>query len=100
MVTSVFVTYARQMNIEPPKSAGKPASEQARRNTIEITPQQKIFLNGKELAIDALAGQLQAVSDTHAVLIRADKRLPYGIVMQVMEICEQAGISDITTAVQ
>jgi biopolymer transport protein ExbD len=100
MVTSVFVTYARQMNIEPPKSDGKPASEQARRNTIEITPQQKIFLNGKELAIDALAGQLQAVSDTHAVLIRADKRLPYGIVMQVMEICEQAGISDITTAVQ
>ena len=87
MVTSVFVTYARQMNIEPPKSDGQPASEQARRNTIEITAEQKFFLNGKELTIDELTGQLQSVSDMPAVLIRADKRLPYGIVMQVMEIC-------------
>jgi len=100
MVTSVFVTYARQMNIEIPKSGGKPASEQAKRNTIEITPDEKIFLNGKQLTLDELTGQLQAVSDMPTVLIRADKRLPYGIVMQVMEICEKAGISDITTAVQ
>ncbi|MHC4103309.1 MAG: ExbD/TolR family protein [Planctomycetota bacterium] len=100
MVSSVFMTYARQMNIEPPKSTGKPASEQVSRNTIEITQAEKIFLNGKELTLDALAGQLQAVSDTRAVVIRADKRLPYGLVMQVMEICEGAGITDIRTAVQ
>ena len=100
MVTSVFVTYARQMNIEIPESSGKPASEQARRNTIEITPDEKIFLNGKELSSDELQGQLQGVSDSRAVLIRADKHVPYGFVMQVMGICEEAGITEITTAVQ
>jgi biopolymer transport protein ExbD len=100
MVTSVFVTYARQMNIETPESSGKPASEQARKNTIEITPEQKIFLNGEELTMEKLAEQLKTAADTSAVLIRADKRLPYGIVMQVMEICEKAGITEITTAVQ
>jgi len=66
----------------------------------EITQAEKIFLNGKELTLDALAAQLQAVSDTRAVVIRADKRLPYGLVMQVMEICEDAGMTDIRTAVQ
>jgi len=100
MVSSVFVTYARQVNIELPKAAGKPAAEQVSRNTIEITQAQKIFLNGKELSLDALAGQLQAVSAAHAVVIRADKRLPYGLVMRVMEICESAGMTEIRTAVQ
>lgn len=100
MVSSVFVTYARQMNIEPPKSTGKPVAEQVSRATIEITQAEKIFLNGKELTLDALAVHLQAISDTRAVVIRADKRLPYGLVMQVMEICEDAGMTDIRTAVQ
>jgi len=100
MVSSVFVTYARQMNIELPETAGKPTTEQVSRNTIEITQAEKIFLNGKELTLDELASQLQAITDAQAVVIRADKHLPYGLVMQVMEICEDAGITDIRTAVQ
>lgn len=100
MVSSVFITYTRQMNIETPESAGKPASEQVSRSTIEITKEEKIFLNGEELTLEVLTDKLQTIVDNSTVVIHADKGLPYGLVMQVMEICESAGITDIRTAVQ
>ncbi|UCF94359.1 MAG: biopolymer transporter ExbD [Desulfobacterales bacterium] len=100
MVSTVFVDFTRQMEIALPQSAGKPAQELAAQVTIEITEAQKVFLNGTQLPLEALGERLQSATGTQAVLIRADRRLPYGIVMQVMELCEKAGVTDIRTAVQ
>jgi biopolymer transport protein TolR len=88
------------MDIETPEVEGSLAQDQIKRLTIEITRDEKIFLDGKELVLENIPEHLPGQSNTRSVLIRADKRLPYGIVMQVMQICRSAGINDIRTTVQ
>jgi len=100
MVSTVFVEFNQQMDIETPEVEGSLAQDQVKRLTIEITVDEKIFLDGKELALENIQEHLADRSTTRSVLIRADKRLPYGIVMQVMQTCKSAGINDIRTTVQ
>jgi biopolymer transport protein ExbD len=100
MVSTVFVEFTQQMDIETPEVEGSLAQDQVKRLTIEITVDEKIFLNGKELVLDNIPEHLEDQPNTRSVLIRADKRLPYGIVMQVMQICRSAGMTDIRTTVQ
>jgi biopolymer transport protein ExbD len=100
MVSTVFIEYTQQMDIEPPEVKESLVHNQVKRLTIEITKDEKIFLDGKDLAIGKISEHLQGQSDTRSVLIRADKRLPYGIVMQIMQICKTAGMTDIRTTVQ
>jgi len=100
MVSTVFVEFSQQMDIETPEVQGSLVQDQIKRLTIEITRDEKVFLEGKELALDKIAEHLAGHSNAGSVLIRADKRLPYGIVMQVMQICRSAGMNDIRTTVQ
>ena len=100
MVSTVFIEFTQQMDIAPPEVKESLLENQVKRLTIEITKEEKIFLDGKYLAIDEISQHLQGQSDTRSVLIRADKRLPYGIVMQIMQICKTAGMTDIRTTVQ
>ena len=100
MVSTVFVEFTQQMDIETPEVEGSLAQDQIKRLTIEITVDEKIFLEGQELALDAIPEYLEDRSSAQSVVIRADKRLPYGVVMQVMQICRSAGINDIRTTVQ
>ena len=100
MVSTVFIEYNRQVNLELPTSAGEREQAQVDVYTIEITEEEKIFLNGVEFARDKLIDQLKGAPSPPPVVIRADKRTPYGIVIQVMDICERAGITDIKAAIQ
>jgi biopolymer transport protein ExbD len=100
MVSTVFVEFTQQMDIETPEADGSLAQDQVKRLTIEITRDEKIFLDGKELVLEKIPEHLSGQLNARSVLIRADKRLPYGIVMQVMQICKSAGMTDIRTAVQ
>ena len=52
MVSTVFVEFSQQMDIETPEVKGTLAQDQIKRLTIEITRDEKIFLEGKELALD------------------------------------------------
>ena len=100
MVSTVFIEFTQQMDIETPEVEGSLVQDQVKRLTIEITRDEKLFLDGKELVLENIAEQLRDQSSPRSVLIRADKRLPYGIVMQVMQICKSAGMTDIRTTVQ
>jgi biopolymer transport protein ExbD len=100
MVSTVFVEFSQQMDIETPEVAGSLVQDQIERLTIEITRDEKIFLDGKELVLEKIPEHLRDQTKARSVLIRADKQLPYGIVMQVMQICRSAGMTDIRTTVQ
>ena len=100
MVSSVFVSYTRQRNMDLPESAAKSTAEQVDSMTIEITRAEQVFLNGEKLPLTALMDKLQSIHGIPAVVIRADKDLPYGLVMELMEICERVGVTNIRTAVQ
>ncbi len=88
------------MDIETPEVEGSLVQDQLKRLTIEITRDEKIFLEGRELVLEKIPEYLTGQSNARSVLIRADMRLPYGIVMQVMQICRSAGMTDIRTTVQ
>jgi biopolymer transport protein ExbD len=100
MVSTVFIEYTQQMDIETPEVDGSLTQDQVNRITIEITKDEVVFIDGKEFNLDKITMHLEAQADIRSVLIRADKRLPYGLIMQVMQKCISAGISDIRTAVQ
>lgn len=100
MVSTVFVEFTQQMNIEIPEVKGTLMQNNIKHLTIEMTEDEKIFLDGRELAMDKISVHLPAPSYVRMVVIRADKSLPYGVVMQVIQICRSAGIDDIRTAVK
>lgn len=101
MVSTVFIEYTQQMDIETPEIEGLSAQDQIKHLTIEITGNEKIFLDGRELlAMDMIPKHLSASPFIRSVVIRADKRLPYGVVMQVLQLCRSSGINDIRTAVK
>ena len=90
MVSTVFIEFNQQMDIETPKVEGSLTQDQIKRLTIEITRDERAFLEGQELAVDEIHKHLPERSSVRSVVIRADKRLPYGIVMQIMQICKTA----------
>ena len=69
---------------------------------IEITQDKKMFLNGKKTTLTELEKEIETSKSSTApkALIRADKNLPYGHVIQVMGILQSAKINDISVAVK
>jgi biopolymer transport protein ExbD len=68
-----------------------------------MSKDKKITLSGKSITIlgleQALA-KLDMKSKKQTAVIRADKILPYGEVIQVMGLLQQSGILDISVAVK
>ncbi|RMF88215.1 MAG: biopolymer transporter ExbD [Nitrospinota bacterium] len=99
MVSTVFIDFTRQIKISPPEAPGGKVQPQIT-YTIELTADGQLFWQGKQLSLDELKRQLQATTGKRSVLIRADRSLPYGQVVQVMGVCQQAGITDIGVAIK
>jgi len=103
MVSTTFVDLNRQLDIQLPDT---PAAEQApetRRYVVELSAQNTLRLDGAEIPLSELTSRLQqgAVgARRRAVEIRADKRLPYGRVIDVLGRVRQANIQDIAVAVR
>ncbi|MBW1865622.1 MAG: biopolymer transporter ExbD [Deltaproteobacteria bacterium] len=99
MVSTHFIERSVEIDPDIPKSKQGLAPEQIKRQIVEINDQRRIFLNGEELPLKSLAEQLQTQPAIRSVLIRADKRLPFGVVMEVIDSCRAAGMKDIRSAV-
>ena len=100
MVSTHFIERSVEIDPDIPESKQGLAPEQIKRQIVEINDKKRIFLNGEELALKSLAEQLQTQPAIRAVLIRADKRLFFGVVMEVNDICKAAGVKDIRSAVE
>jgi biopolymer transport protein ExbD len=100
MVSTHFIERSLEIDPDLPEAKQGLTQEEVQRQIIEINEKQRIFLNGEELPLNSLAEQLQTKPSIRSVLIRADKHLPYGVVMEVIDICQTAGMKDIRSAVQ
>jgi len=91
MLSSSFVLQPG-INIELPKS--KAAAPQDKKDlVITIAPDNAIFLNSKQVAIDELEGALRRVAKdypTGEVLIKPDTHVQTGKLVEVMGICVNA----------
>jgi biopolymer transport protein ExbD len=102
MVATVLKDSTRRLDVQLPEARSGQATE-ARRLTIEMAADGAISLNGELVTQEQLEQRLQPAVGTEgqsSVVIKADKRLAYGKVVEVMGLCQASGIGDIAVAVK
>ena len=102
MVSTVFVDFNRRMDLTLPSSKSSIADENKEQIEIEMTSDKKIFLNGTQITLQDLESTILGSKEElgKSGVIRADKNLPYGDVVQVMGVLQNAGIPEISVAVK
>ena len=103
MVSTVFVDFSRKMDINLPTSKSSAIDESTKTLEVEMSKDKKIFLAGKPLTLLGLETTLAKIEfkdKKPSAIIRADKSLPYGDVIQVMGLLQKKGIPDISVAVK
>jgi biopolymer transport protein ExbD len=102
MVATVLKDSTRRLDVQLPESRSGEASE-TRLMTIEMAADGDISMNGTVVSMEELERRLQPASGANgpqSVIIRADRRLEYGKVVEVMGLCQASGIADIAVAVK
>ena len=103
MVSTVFVDFSRSMDINLPSSKSSVVDETKKSLEIEMSKDNKIYLGGKLLTLLGLETTLAKMDfkgKKQSAIIRADKSLSYGDVIQVMGLLQKKGIPDISVAVK
>ena len=91
MVTAPMLQQGIDVNL-PQEAAGNvdPSHE---RLIITLAQNDRIYLNNQRIDLSALEQQLQQASGfTKEVYLRADKDIPYGLVVKLMAMIRKAGI--------
>ena len=102
MVSTVFVDFKKQMDISLPSSKTSILSEVLKPVTVELTVDKEVFLNGEKIHISKFESALSKIakSEKKEAIIRADKNLPYGDVIKIMGMLQNAKILNIGVAVK
>ena len=103
MVSTVFVDFSRHMDINLPTSKSSVIDEVSKTIEIEMSKDKKISIAGKKtnlLGLEQSLNKLDKKTKKQTAIIRADKVLPYGQVIEVMGLLQKAGIPDISVAVK
>jgi biopolymer transport protein ExbD len=103
MVSTVFVDFSRKMDINLPTSKSSAIDERTKTLEVEMSKDKKIFLAGKRLTLlglETTLAKMEFKDKKPSAIIRADKSLPYGDVIQVMGLLQKKGIPDISVAVK
>lgn len=103
MVTTSFVDFTRRLDIELPESKQSALAEQKQDFLVEVGVEKDIRLNGRAITLAELERRLKAGAGgpgRRTLTIKADKRLDYGFVIQIMGTSFAAGIRDISVAVK
>ena len=103
MVSTVFVDFSKKMDINLPTSKSSALDESTKTLEVEMSKDKKIFLAGKPLTLlglETTLAQIELKDKKPSAIIRADKSLPYGDVIQVMGLLQKKGIPDISVAVK
>jgi len=89
---------ASSIRLDLPKTEAAKAGTAPRFVTLVVDPSGQAFLNDKPLPLDELARQLARTASEHPdteVQLRADQRVPYGKVVEVMGLAQKAGLNRI-----
>ena len=91
MVTAPMLQQGVDVNL--PQEGGGNLDPSRERLVITIAPNERIFLNDRRIDFAELEQALrQASGATREVFLRADKDIPYGLVVKMMAVIKQAGI--------
>ncbi|MEI6759284.1 MAG: biopolymer transporter ExbD [Betaproteobacteria bacterium] len=89
---------ASSIKLDLPKTSAASAGEAPRSLTLVVDRAGQVFLADQPVGMDQLLGQLrqaaQARPDTE-LRLRADQQVPYGRIVEVMGLAQQAGLNRI-----
>lgn len=90
MVTAPLLQQGIDVNLPKAKGKSLPPEE---RLSIAVKKSGEIFLNSTLVSMDELPKKLAAISKLNpTVILKADKDVPYGLVVEVMGEVKEAGI--------
>ncbi|MCX7918637.1 MAG: biopolymer transporter ExbD [bacterium] len=84
----------QSLNVQLPKTKSQ-GTEVTGKWVVTIADDKKIYLNDKSITLSELASKMNAIGQTTSsaeVFLRADRRVSYGYVVQVMDVIKKAGI--------
>ena len=84
----------RGIDVDLPKSATNTIQPEER-IVLTVSRRQAIFLNHEEMSLNRLERSLADRAKTNpeiAVYLRADEQVPYGMIVQIMDIIKRVGI--------
>jgi biopolymer transport protein ExbD len=102
MVATVLKDSSRRLDVQLPEAHSSQVAE-ARPVTIEMAADGAVSFNGELVTHEQLGERLQTTDGPgvqRSVIIKADKQLAYGKVIEVMGLCQGVGIEDIAVAVK
>lgn len=95
MVAAPMMTQGVQVAL--PKANARPI-EQSKPVEISLKKDGKIFVGSSEVPRDQLVARLQTIQenrDEASILLRADKDMAYGTIMEIMATLQAAGMVDV-----
>jgi len=95
----IFMVTAPMMmqgvNVSLPQTTSKPLTAEKDYLTVTIDRSQQVFINDYKVALDALQAKMEKILEgrpDQKVYLRADKGVPYGVVVQVISQIKNAGV--------
>lgn len=99
LVSSTFLEQPG-MKLDLPKTSGKEITR-IEGITIFITKDESLFLNDKTVSMEALPVRLKGItqkSDANEITLKADEKVRYGFVVEIMDIIKESGIQKLILA--
>ena len=97
MVTAPMMTQG--VDVKLPESSAPAIPSDDERLVVTVTEDRKVYINENLVEPGELESKLAAITqnrlDHKGVFLRADEKIPYGYVMEVMGLIRQAGIDQI-----
>jgi biopolymer transport protein ExbD len=102
MVATRLVDPTKRLDIQLPEAKAASPETKSIPVTIEMSSRGEITLNGENVEIRALEARLKKLGGEgkNTAVVRADRRLDYGRVVEVLGISRSAGFQDIGIAVK
>ncbi|MFO7750119.1 MAG: protein TolR [Desulfobacteraceae bacterium] len=93
MVTAPMMVQGVDVNL--PKTASGPMEKSEEHLVISVRQDRTVYINDQAIGVELLAEKLLKILenlDTRTVYLRADKSVPYGMVVDVMSRVKNAGV--------
>ena len=96
MVTAPLIQQGVKVDLPDAKAQAMPSNEKI--TVLTLTKDRKVFLGDEELKWDQLRTLLTAnkkLKTDKEVYLHADRNLPYGVVVDVMDMLKDAGVTNL-----
>ncbi|MEA2060635.1 MAG: protein TolR [Thermodesulfobacteriota bacterium] len=96
MVTAPMMVQG--VDVDLPRTSASPMQKNEDHLVISVRQDQSVYINDQAVGVDALAGKLKKILeniDAETVYLKADKTVPYGIVVDVMSRVKQSGVGNL-----